>query len=335
MHLVRLALLTFVSAAWVSAQQPVYTLRVDVPLVSVEVTVQDAAGRSITHLNKEDFQIYEDAKLQEIRNFSPVATPYNVLLLFDRSGSTQNQWLFMQRAVTRFLEGLRPQDGVSIAAFDDEFETLLDWTNNHTLALASLDGLTRPKAAGGTDFYRSLERAVDRHFREVKGRKAVIVFSDGRDTRLYRQTVTSNRVPAAAEDREFQKALRAVHSTGTPVYFVAMNTDRNLENEPGNDYAILQRIYPRSSIPHEFLLQVRQRMEQLADLSGGRIFFPNTLEDVIPLYQRISEELGTSYSLGYLPFNESHDGKYRHIEVRVANAEKVWQSRQGYEGRKD
>ena len=149
MHLFRLGLILFVSAAWLSGQEPVYTLRVDVPLVSLEVAAFDAGGRALTTLTGEDFQVYEDDTPQEIRNFAPVGTPYNILLLFDRSGSTQNQWPFMQRAVARFLENLRPQDKIAIAAFDDDFDMLLDWKDSRRDATLSLARLIRPKAAGG------------------------------------------------------------------------------------------------------------------------------------------------------------------------------------------
>jgi VWFA-related protein len=335
MPLVRLLLIAFVSAVCASGQQPLYTLKVDVPLVSLEVAAFDAGGRPVTTLTREDFQIYENGARQEIRNFAPVATPYNILLLFDRSGSTQGQWPFMQSAVARFLENLRPQDRIAIAAFDDEFEMLVNWTDSRRQAVVSLSELIRPKSAGGTEFYSSVNRAVRRQFRNIAGRKAVIVFSDGRDTQLYRQTVTLNRVPIGDEDREFLRTVRDVQESDTPVYFVAVNTDRNLElgNGGGNDYMTLRRIYPRSSVPRDFLVQVRERMERLADISGGRIFFPEKLEDVALLYDQISRELGTSYSLGYIPGDASGDGKYRRIEVRVEDAARVWQSRTGYGSR--
>jgi VWFA-related protein len=337
MLLVRLLLIVFVSALFVLGQEPLYTLRVDVPLVSLEVAAFDAGGRAVTTLTREDFQVYENGALQEIRNFAPVSTPYNILLLFDRSGSTQGQWPFMQRAVARFLDNLRPQDQVAIAAFDNEFEMLVDWTSTRREAVVSLSELIRPRQPGATDLYGSVDRAVRRQFRSVRGRKAVIVFSDGRDTSLYRQTLALERVPGIAEDRNFTRMVRDIEQSETPLYFVAMNTDRNLDlgNGGGNDYTILRRIYPQSSVPRDFLVQVRTRMERLSDVSGGRIFFPEKLEDVAQLYNQISRELGTSYSLGYIPVNAaSSDGKYRRIEVRVEDAVRVWQSRTGYDSQK-
>src|SRR4030095_8747462 len=112
-----LLIAAYVSAAWVSAQVPDFTLKVDVPYVSVDVTVQDAAGNTINELASDAFTLYENGIRQEIIHFLPVSAPYNILLLFDRSGSTQDKWLLMQRAVTGFITSLRPQDRIQIATF--------------------------------------------------------------------------------------------------------------------------------------------------------------------------------------------------------------------------
>jgi VWFA-related protein len=332
MLLVRLAVIAAVTATWVFAQTPPYTLKVNVPLVSVEVTAFDAGGRPITTLGQEDFHVYEDGAPREIRNFAPVSTPYSVFLLFDRSGSTESQWPLMQRAVARFLENLRPQDRVAMAAFDEDFEMLLDWTENRRDAILGLPGLLRPRAPGATDFYGAMDRVVRRQFRNVSGRKAVVVFSDGRDTRLYRRTVDLGRTPSMTEDRDFQRILRAIQQSNTPVYFIAINTDRNLgADDPGNDYLILKKLFPKTAAPHDFLVQVRERMEELAGRSAGRIFFPDTLDNVVPIYDQISRELGTSYSIGFAPGDGS--GGRRKIEVRVERAYRVWQSRTEYDSR--
>ena len=330
MHLVRLLLAGIVSGTVLCAQEPLYTLRVDVPLVSLEVAAFDATGRALTTLNRENFHVFEDGVLQEIKNFNTVQTPYNILLMFDRSGSTQNQWLFMQRAVARFLERLRPQDRVSIAAFDSEFDVLLDWTDQRRDAIVSLSELIRRRGTNGrTEFYSAVDRAVRRHFRNVSGRKAVVVFTDGRDTNLYFATVDRNGVPRAEQDREFARLVERVRDNQTPLYFVAVNTDRNLDLTDGGgaEYVSLRRIYPRAPVASAFLAEVRERLELLVDVSGGRIFFPQSIEDVIPLYEQMAQELGTSYSLGYIPGKVSNPQSSRRIEVRVDTAVRVWQSR--------
>src|SRR5262245_18884260 len=154
----RLLAAALVSVALVSAQEPDYTLKVDVPFVSVDVTVQDATGKTVNDLPKEAFVLYENGVRQDITHFLPVSTPYNVLLLFDRSGSTQDKWLLMQRAVAGFIASIRPQDRIAVATFDYTVEMQLPWTNDRGKALRVLPQLIRATRIGGTDFYQSVER---------------------------------------------------------------------------------------------------------------------------------------------------------------------------------
>src|SRR5262245_35377885 len=118
MRFMRLLLIVAASAALVLAQDPDFTLKVDVSLVSLDVSVLDADDRPVTTLRREDFLVYENGELQQIRNFSPTTTARNVLLLVDRSGSMRSQWPFVVEALNRFMTRLRAQDQVSIVAFD-------------------------------------------------------------------------------------------------------------------------------------------------------------------------------------------------------------------------
>ena len=332
----RLLAAAFVSVALVSAQAPDYTLKVDVPFVSVDVTVQDLTGKTINDLPRDAFELYEDGIRQEIRNFLPVSTPYNVLLLFDRSGSTQDKWLLMQRAVAGFIASLRPQDRIAIATFDYSVEMQLRWTGDRQKALLVLPQLIRPNRIGGTDFYGSVEQTLRREFNKTSGRRALVVLTDGRDTSLYKDVVTKNRVLESNADRPYQNALKTARRQGIPTYFVAFNTDRNFEpNQIGGDeYRSLRVIFPKSNIPDEYLRGVRMRMEQLAEVSGGGMLYPERLEDIVPLYQQIGRELGTSYTLGYISPNSRVDGSFRRIEVRTRDAGfRLTQSRTGYVAR--
>src|SRR5438552_11920852 len=155
--ILRLPIVAFVSWAWLLAQQPDYTLRVDVPFIFVDVTVQDAGGTIISDLPQQLFEIYENGSRQQIRYFGAVSTPYNIFLLFDRSGSTQDKWLLMQRAVAGFIANLRPQDRIAIAAFDADLQRQLAWTNDRQKALLALPQLILPRNIGGTNFYDSVE----------------------------------------------------------------------------------------------------------------------------------------------------------------------------------
>src|SRR5499433_1210320 len=141
----------FVSVTLALGQAPDYTLKVDVPFVSVDVMVQDAGGKLINDLSANAFSVYENGIRQEIVHFLPVSTPYNILLLFDRSGSTQDKWLLMQRAVAGFITSLRPQDKVAIASFDSDLEIQQPWTADRQKALQALPQLTIGNNIGETN----------------------------------------------------------------------------------------------------------------------------------------------------------------------------------------
>lgn len=336
-HIVlRLWLFLIVSGTFVLAQETVYTLKVDVPFVSVDVSVTDPAGKPANDLTVDDFEVYEDGIRQEIRYFSPVSTAYNILLLFDRSGSTQHKWPLMQRAVAGFIASLRQQDRIAIATFDSELQIQTEWTGDREKALLALPELIHPKAAGSTDLYAALERTLRRQFQKTSGRRAMVILTDGRDTSIYTQLVKKNWLPEPAADRLFQKTLKASREHRVPVYFVAFNTDKNLEpNTIGSDeYRNLQIIFPRSAAPDRYLSQVRIRMERIAETSGGRVLFPESIEEIVPLYQQIGRELGMSYSLGYISSKPARGDAYRRIEVRTRkDTLRLTQSRPGYYAR--
>jgi Ca-activated chloride channel homolog len=323
----------FVSGTLVLGQGPDYTLKVDVPYVSVDVMVQDAGGKMINDLSANAFSVYENGIRQEVVHFLPVSTPYNILLLFDRSGSTQDKWLLMQRAVAGFITSLRPQDRIQIATFDYEVETQLPWTSDRRKALGILPQLIRANRIGGTDFYRSVEQTLRHEFKKMDGRRALVVLTDGRDTSLYKDAVNRNRLVEPKNDRPYQRLVKLARTQRIPIYFVAFNTDKNFQPNliGGDEYRSLRVIFPNSSLPDQYLTAVRARMEEVAETSGARVLFPDRLEDIVPLYQQIANELGTSYTLGYISSNGATDGSFRRIEVYATEADvRLTQSRSGY-----
>jgi VWFA-related protein len=329
----RLLAACFVSVTLVSAQTSDYTLKVEVPFVSVDVTVQDATGKAVNDLPKDAFLLYENGIRQDITHFLPVSTPYNVLLLFDRSGSTQDKWLLMQRSVAGFIASLRPQDKIAVATFDYSVEIQLPWTSDRTKALMVLPQLIQPNRIGGTDFYGSVDRTLRREFRKINGRRALVVLTDGRDTSLYKDVINRSRVLEPKQDHPFQATLKSARSQHIPIYFVAFNTDKNFEPNMigGDEYRSLRLIFPNRSVADRYLAGVRNRMEELSDASGGRMLYPERLEDIVLLYQAIGSELGTSYTLGYVSSNAATENSFRRIEVRAQDARlRLTQSRNGY-----
>jgi VWFA-related protein len=283
------------------AQDAPFVFKLDSNSISVDVTVTDSAKKTVTNLPREAFSIYEDGKLQEISGFYSVDTPYSVLLLFDRSTSTENQWPFLQNALDRFIDALRSQDRISIATFTGSTTLRLDWWGLSRGRPA--DVLSAVKIGSVTDFYGAINWSANR-LKKVTTRKGVVVLTDGLDStgimRLYNPEV----------DEDFQKLLRNVRSGGIPYYFVALNTDRNSEN--GSALG-------------------RARMEQLAEASGGGIVFPQSVDDIVPFFGDIARTLGTQYGLAYQQPQSSRDGKPHIIEIRLRDPSlSIHQSRDRY-----
>ena len=331
--LLRLLVFSLVSASCVLGQEALYTLKVDVPWVTVDVSVTDHSGRSVSNLTSKDFQVFENGVLQKIDAFAPVAMPYNILLLFDRSGSTEHKWYFMLRSVAGFIENLRPQDRVAIDSFDFGFAPIVGWTSKRDLSLTALSELVRPRNVGGTAFYSSLETVLHKEFKLIPGRRAVLVLTDGRDTSLYKQIIAHNRMVSIDSEHGFQKALKAARDQHVPIYFIALNTDLNYEPNVsgGDEYRNLETLFPESTIPDEYLKEVRVGMEELARVSGGRVLYPKDSEEIVPLYREIGRELGTAYSLAYISSDSRTDGSLRRIEVRASDTTlSLSQSRTSY-----
>lgn len=308
-------------------------LRVDVSLVPVDVEVTDSNGRPVTNLTRDDFQIFENGAPQQLGSFDSVETPYNVLLLFDCSGSTEADWPFLVQAMNRFTRTLRPQDRVAVAQFGGGFKILQSWFARSSSSIA-VNVQPRDSVCMGTDLYAAVRRGIA-ELQSVKTRKGVVILTDGRHGTIpFRRgggaSLNYSRYVDAVDDSDFQKLLRSVATSPIVLYFVAVDTDLNPDPERGASGTSgpfdPDQIYNKQ--------QVRSRLEQLASAAGGRVAYPVGPEDVAVLYEQMARELGASYSLGYAPSNLQKDGTYRRIEVRVRDRSlHVRQSRDGYTAR--
>jgi VWFA-related protein len=273
-----------------AAQDSSYTLRVDVSMISVDVAVFNAAGVPVSNLSQEDFEIYEDGRPQQLKSFASLDSPYNVLLVIDQSGSMYSQVRFVSEAVNRFFSNLRTQDQIALASFNSQVHSLVKWRS----VRSGSKQVINLGAGGNTDFYGALEWTA-KELGKVRGRKAVIFFTDGEDYRIY------DPKPDAVA---FRRALDKVRRTRVPFHFVGLGADPNLGGA---------------------------HLTRIAQETGGHAYFPKKIEEVVPLYDQISRELGISYTLGYLSDRPARDGSLRNIRVTVRNKEyRVSQSRTTY-----
>ena len=309
-----LALTLLGLAAAIAAAQE-FQLSVDVSLVSVDVGVYDRKGEAVTTLTQEDFLIFEDGVRQDIRAFEPSGVAFNALLVVDRSGSMRSVWDSVIQGLNRFMTVLRVQDRVAIAAFDNGVEIVSKWRSaqagrNEKVGIA-------PEGRG-TDFYGAVSWAAG-YIKPEKGRKGVVVFSDGEQSGGGQfgfgsapnrngggpQSGNNRNSNSPNSSSEFRRTAERVRQTNVPFYFVGYDTT------------------PASA----------EAMKQLAEVSGGKAFFPTAARELIGVYEQIARDLGRAYTITYAP-KKAPDGKFRKIEVRPLDVRlRLAQSRDGYYAR--
>jgi VWFA-related protein len=284
--------------------------------LSLDVTVFDPHGRAVTNLNRSDFELLEDGVPQKIGSFTPVDTLYNVLLLFDCRDDTRDRLSLLTGALARFKNELRPGDRMEIAVFGSEVHVVLDWNSERSGEIH----IGENPICKNTDLYGALDWSM-KEILKVTGRRSVIVFSNGYQSEIHRQEMQVNgvkveRIVPPIKDTPFQRILKKARESGTPFYFIAVDTDFNPGSQAADSVQDLQ--------------QLRARVEQLAEVSGGRVGFPRESSEVVPLFLQIGRELGASYSLSFTP-QHTRDSNYHTINVRVRGENYIVQpSRKGY-----
>lgn len=173
------------------------TVRVETNLVTLPVIANDRGGRYVPDLKAEEFTVEEDGASQKVAFFATVSEPFSVVLMIDTSASTTVEKMRqVQDAAVAFVAQLRPGDRVKVISFDDELRDLSDFTDDRG-ALASAIRATRP--GQGTRLYDAFDVA-HRALRRLKGRKAVIMLTDGMDYHSANRTYEDNRRAAEESD---------------------------------------------------------------------------------------------------------------------------------------
>lgn len=328
--------------------QQTATIRVDTDLVSIDVTVTSGAGgRSVTGLKAEDFVIYEDGVRQKVSNFSTTGA-FNLVLVIDTSGSTQDQVALMRRAARRFLDEVRPQDRIAVIEFNEKVELLEDLTADRSKIERAI-GLLKP--GEGTSFYDALQLTIEEVLKPVEGRKAIIALTDGVDSYGF---------------GTFDQIMPGIEKAGASLYFLELDTEAFTEagmlrdcrdnarfefsqkqlkkylNEYAEgadpaDYESHCRLskMERLQINRRLYESARRELREMASKSGGRVYPVKQLQQLDPAYAQIAADLRTQYSLGYYPTNDKHDGKWRALRVEVKRSGLVANTRLGYRAPKD
>jgi hypothetical protein len=152
-------------------------LKTETDLVTVPLIAVDANGLAITDLRKEEFAITEDGVPHEIAFFGKVAAPFHVVLMLDTSVSTKDKLRQIQQAAYTFVQQLQPADRVKVISFDDSVKDLNEFTSDRSILQNAIYGT---RSGDGTRMYDAMDLAMNT-LRPIRGRKAIVLFSDGMD----------------------------------------------------------------------------------------------------------------------------------------------------------
>jgi Ca-activated chloride channel family protein len=286
-------------AAQQQQQQPP-KLRSGVELVSLNVSVTDGGGKYITDLEQADFEVFEDGARQNITFYSRKQQPIALAVLLDTSNSMEDKMATAQEAAVGFAKRLQQDDVAEVIDFSSQVRILQGFTNN----AAELEKAIRStRADGSTALYNAIYISL-KELKKIKARtedeirrQAIVVLSDGDDT--------SSLLP-------YEEVLDLAKRSETAIYTIGLREQR----ETG-----------RASFKEaEYVLK------QLAQETGGRSFFPTSVHELPKIYEQISQELSTLYSVAYSSRNPSRNGAWRRIVVRLARPGLLARTRQGYYG---
>jgi Ca-activated chloride channel family protein len=261
--------------------EPTTTLRVDVNLVSVFVTVTDEHGAPIGGLTKEKFVLKEDGQEQKIAVFDKEsALPLSIALAIDTSLSTRHDLPLEQASAKRFAHAiLRPIDALSVYGFS---EVVHESTPGYTADLKRIDeGIDHIRMGAATALYDAIflaARALDHR----KGRKVVVLITDGGDT---------------ISKIDYKEAVRAAVEAEAIVYsIIIVPIESSAGRETGGEHALIQ----------------------LYEDTGGKYYYATSTTQLDDAFRKISDELRTQYLLAYYPSQHASFSEFRRIEVKVS-----------------
>ncbi|HKR01309.1 MAG TPA: VWA domain-containing protein, partial [Pyrinomonadaceae bacterium] len=307
-------------------------LRVNTALVTVPVSVMDRNGKYVPDLGREDFKIFEEGVEQRLAYFATVDQPFTVALVLDTSGSTDFRLEDIQEAAVAFVNQLKPEDRVIVISFDDQINVLTKPTSDRNELIKAI---RRTRTGGGTRLYDAVDLVIKKHLKQISGRKAMVLFTDGVDT--------------TSRHASYDSTLREAEELDALIYPVAYDTKTSgrwgsgpsqIPLPGGRGGIILGVPFPRSPVPGTGgggagtspadYQRGRMYLSELAQRTGGRLYNGGSMLGVSQAFTQIAEELRRQYSLGYYPKSAGQEGQRRRIKVRVSQPNLVVLARDSY-----
>lgn len=285
-------------------------VRVSTTLVTVPVSVMDRQGRFIPDLTKEKFHIYEDGVEQKIAYFDNAEKPFAVALMLDTSDSTRFKLKDIQDAALEFIDQLRPDDRVIVAAFDKDTAVLAEATSDRSVLTSAI---RRVNTGGSTGLYNAIDVIINQRLNRIRGRKAIVLFTDGVDT--------------ASQVATYEGTLRFAQELDSLIYPIQYDTLEDLRKQAVEMNA--QIVTAKGETLGVAYARAERYLRQMADKTGGRFYYAGNLKTLRDVFKRIAQELREQYSVGYYPKSEGQSVE-RRIKVKVEVPGAVIKARRGY-----
>ena len=289
--------------------EPGDVIKTETNLVSLNVSVFNSKSKTLVgSLTKEDFRVQENGQEQTVTYFASTDVPFDLVLLVDLSGSTENKRGLIKQSTLRFIDAARPTDRLAIVTFSGSPNVVSPLTLDRAQLKASVANM---EGVGGSNVWDAVKFALDEVVgpKSLERRRAVVLMSDGVDGDLLRPGLTEG------SNTTFADLLEEVRQTDTLIVPIYLDT----EEDYGNPYE--KQAYENA----------RRTLSLLADESGGRYYRARKLSDLNGVYEQVINDLGKVYSLGYKPTNATRDRTWRWVQVSIANnPDLVARTRPGY-----
>jgi Ca-activated chloride channel homolog len=287
-------------------------LKVETNLITIPVSVFDRNGLYIPNLGQESFKIFEDGVEQEIAYFGTTEQPFTVVLLIDTSPSTEYQIEEIQDAAIAFVNQLKPQDSVIVIEFAWNVHVLTEQTTDRQKIFK---GIKKADWGDGTSLYEAVQDSLNKRLGKIKGKKAIVLFTDGVDTTSYKAS--------------YDSTLRLAEESDVTIFPIYYNTfadnSRSISNFP-----FPSTRNPRGTSRSDYALG-KKYLDELSEVTGGRVFnaesSPGGLKGT---FESIAEELRRQYNIGYYPLEVGEAGQRKQIRVRVNRPNLVIRARDSY-----
>jgi len=279
---------------------PDYSIRVDVPLVTVPVLVTTKSGQFIPNLKRENFRVFEDGTQQTISDFKVEAAPITAVMLIEFASTTYPLLVDALRASYIFASTLKKDDWVAVVDYDMKPEILVDFTQDKNAVMQGLNTLRMP-GFSETNVFDALYDTLDRVDR-IEGHKYVVLISTGIDTfsKLTLDQIT--------------KKIRNTHDVMIFPISIGWILREYCETHGCTGFSHGMSSMGIASIDW---LQADNQLQTFARLTGGRFYQPRFQGDMVDVFKDIGEDIRHQYTIIYHPTNPKLDGTYRKLKVDV------------------